>query len=61
MVFPNVVGYRRTVFPNVVGYRRMVFLNGMRAPEEKEAIHVRVIEKMTAITDEEILDEWSCT
>ena len=42
----------------IVAYRRMIFPNRMRAAEEKETIDVRNIAKMTAITDEEILDEF---
>ena len=30
----------------------------MRAPNEKDVIHVRDIEKMTAITNEEMLDQF---
>ena len=40
-----------------MAYRRLMYPNGARGPEEKEGIHVRVIEKMTASTDEEVLDE----
>ena len=47
---------RRGTF--VVAYRRLVYASGARGPEETEATHVRDIEKMTACTDEEILDEY---
>ena len=47
---------RRGTF--IVAYRRLVYKNGVRGPEDKDAIHVRDIEKMTASTDEEILDEY---
>ena len=39
-------------------YRRLMYKNGVRGREDKEAIHVRDIEKMTVSTDEEILDEY---
>ena len=42
----------------ILAYRRIVYKNGVRGPAHKEAIHVKVIEKITASTDEEILDEY---
>ena len=47
---------RRGTF--IVAYRRLIYPSGARGPEDKEAIHIRDIEKMTACTDEEILDEY---
>ena len=47
---------RRGTF--IVAYRRLVYRNGARGHEEREAIHVRDLEKMTAVTDEAILDEY---
>ena len=40
----------------IVGFRRLVYKNGTRGPEEKDGIHVRDIEQMTASTDEELLE-----
>jgi hypothetical protein len=39
----------------IVAYRRPVYKNGIRGPEEKDAIHIRDVEKMTADTDEDIV------
>ena len=36
----------------------MVFPNEMRFAEEKEAIHIRDIDKVTAFSDKEIQDEF---
>ena len=41
----------------ILTYLRLVNKNGVRGPEDKQAIHGRDIEMMTASTDEEILDE----
>ena len=42
----------------IVAYRRPVYANGARGPEEREAIHIRDIEKMTAVTDESIIEKY---
>ena len=47
---------RRGTF--LVAYRRPIYRNGARGPEEREAIHVRDVEKMTAVTDESIIEEY---
>ena len=49
----NEVYQRRGTF--IVAYRRPVYKNGIRGPEEKDAIHIRDGEKMTADTDEDTL------
>ena len=41
-----------------MAYQRLVYTNEARGPENKEAIHVRDIEKMIECTDEEILDKY---
>ena len=46
---------RRDTF--VMAYRRLMYPSGARGPEDKEVIHVRDIKKMTACTNEGILDE----
>ena len=40
-----------------MAYRTLIYLNGTRGQEEKESIYVQDIEKITACTDEEVLDE----
>ena len=52
----NEVYQRRGSF--IVAYRRPVYKNGIRGPEEKDAIHIRDVEKMTADTDEDILESY---
>ena len=47
---------RRGTF--IVAYRRLVYTNGARGSENEDAIHIRDIEKNTACTDKEILDEY---
>ena len=47
---------RRGTF--VVGYRRLIYKNGSRGPEEREAIHIRDVEKMTAVMDEQVIEEY---
>ena len=41
-----------------MAYRRLVYFNSTRGLEDKEAIHVRDVEKMTACTDKEFLDKY---
>ena len=41
-----------------VAYRRPVYANGARGPEEREVIHIRDIKKMTAVTDESIIEKY---
>ena len=41
-----------------MAYRQPVYTNGASGLEEREALHVRDVEKMTAVTDESGLEEY---